>query len=189
MSKSGDRNKPTDLTEHAIAQRASELSRKIQPAYDLWPQICNSIKELPQEDYFPNNIANNRNNWMPMALAASLFIAVFSLGLTGYTVYSSDQSDMTSLTEISAVELIDKPYLVARASYLTVLAVDEKTMSPGVRAVLRKNLKIIDEATDEIRGALKLNPNDQYLTEALIMTHKKEIELLNQVAGYMHDAI
>ncbi len=183
--KDNSRNQPTDLAEHAIINRAHKLTSEIEPETDLWPAIVDAIRELPQEDV--NH--GTQNSWMPMALAASILIAVGSLGFIGYTNYSVQQSVAPLADNQSTIDLIEQPYQTAKASYMTAIAVNDNAMSPEVRAVLKKNLKIIDQASEEIRLALKSNPNDPFLTDALLMTRQKEIQLLNQVSAQRPDTI
>ena len=175
-------NQPTDLAEHSMLRQAKLMDKEIQPERDLWPEIVDKIRVLPQQDF-------NQPSWMPMALAASILIAVGALGFAGYTNYSVTQQFNPTFVEESTVDLIEKPYLLARASYLTALATEEQAMSPEVREILKKNLIIIDKATQEIRQALKDNPNDQFLTEALLLTRQKELQLLNQVTNRELDTI
>lgn len=176
-----------DLGENSIVQRARQLNRNIEPERDLWPAIAEKINEIPQQEHSPKK----NNSWMPMAMAASLMIAIGAISFAGYTYNSVNKWDgATDLNRnISSVQLIEQPYLIAKASYLTALATSEKQISSSVRDVLRKNLLIIDNAAREIRHALKNNPNDPFLTEALILTRQKELELLNQVTNQGLDTI
>ena len=182
-----ENNRPTDLAEHAITRQARMLNSDIEPENDLWPNIAEQIRDLPQEEV--NQPVNSR--WMPMAVAASMLIAVGAIGFAGYVNYSVQQQvgPTIVLEEQTTVELIEQPFMIARASYLTALVTQEQQMSPEVRDVLQKNLTIIDDATREIRKALKENPNDPFLTEALLLTRQKELALLNQVTSHGPDTI
>jgi hypothetical protein len=182
---SNDTNKPIDMAEHAIVRQAQMLDKEIQPEVDLWPKISQKIKNTPQES-FPKK---SQQSWMPMAMAASLMIAVGALGFAGYTSYSVQQPVGYKLAESSTISLIEQPYMVAKTGYLQSLATEENHMSPEVRAVLKKNLKIIDDATKEILSALNKNPNDPFLTQALLETRQKELNLLSQVTNHDQDTI
>ncbi len=180
-----DDEKLADLAEHSIRRQAGLLDKEIQPETELWPRIEAAIKNLPQQEV----INANTNRWMPMAMAASLLLAIGSLGFAGYTSYSVNQNTGTFVAEESTLNLIEQPYMVARTGYLTSLVTDEQQMSPEVREVLKKNLKIIDDAAREIHKALEENPNDPFLTDALLLTRQKEMDLLNQVASQGPDTI
>ena len=180
-----DHNEPTDLVEHSIIRQARMLNREIEPETDLWPAIANRIRELPQQEVNQTSI----NRWMPVALAASVLIAIGALGFAGYTNYSVQPQVVVTATEESTIDLIEQPFMAARASYLTTLVTEEQQMSPEVRDVLKKNLKIIDDATREIRLALIKNPNDSFLMDALLQTRQKELELFNIVTNQGHDTI
>ncbi|MFT5520447.1 MAG: hypothetical protein ACI9IA_001040 [Enterobacterales bacterium] len=182
-------NLTTDIAEQAIVRRAQELNKSIEPETDLWSGIANRIKDLPQHEAEQASTNSWKSTWMPMSLAASLLITVGSLSFAGYTNYSVNQQLMSSTDKESTLTLIEKPYLIARANYLTDFATKDQQMSAEVRSVLKKNLKIIDDATQEIRNALKENPNDPFLTDALILTHQKGIQLLSQVTIQGQDSI
>ena len=180
-----DENRPTDLAEHSIVRQARMLDKEMQPERDLWPEIADIIRDVPQLEFNQPNYVR----WMPMAMAASLMIAIGALGFAGFTNYSLKQQSLTSVIDETTVKLIDQPFMIARTSYLTALVTDEQQMSPEVREVLKKNLKIIDDATQEIREALKENPNDPFLTDALLLTRQKELALLNQITNQGLDTI
>ena len=180
-----NQNDPTDIAEHSIIRQARILNNEIEPETDLWPAIADRIRELPQQEVDQPRT----NHWMPVALAATVLIAISALSFVGYSNYALQQQvHMTAFNE-STIDLIEQPYLAARTSYLTTLATEEQQMSPEVREVLKKNLKIIDNATREIRLALAENPNDPFLTAALLQTRQKELELLNQVTYRGQDTI
>jgi len=177
--------KLADFAEHTIIRQARMLDKEIQPENDLWPEISNRIRGLPQQE----NMRPVSGRWMPMAVAASMFVAVGALTFAGYINYSVKQQRVPIIADQSTIDLIEQPFTVARTSYLTRLATEEQQMSPEVREVLKKNLKIIDDAAREIRQALKENPNDTFLTDALLQTRQKELALLNQVTSHGPDTI
>ena len=182
-------NLSTDIAEQVIVRKAQEMDKSIEPETDLWPGIVNRIKDLPQHEAEQSSISSWKSTWMPMSLAASMLITVGALSFAGYTNYSVNQQLMTTTEKESTLTLIEQPYLIARTNYLTDIATKDQQMSPEVRSVLKKNLKIIDDATQEIRNALKENPNDPFLTDALILTHQKGIQLLSQVTTQGQDSI
>jgi hypothetical protein len=182
-------NLTTDIAEQTIVKLAQELNKSIEPETDLWSGIANRIKDLPQDEVEQSSANSWKGTWMPMSLVASLMITVGALSFAGYTNYSVNQRLMTTTEKESTLTLIEKPYLIARANYLTDFATKDQQMSAEVRSVLKKNLKIIDDATQEIRNALLENPNDPFLTDALILTHQKGIRLLSQVTSQGQDSI
>ena len=186
MKKNINENMPTNIVEHSIARQVKQLATEIEPSSDLWPNIADKIRDLPQQEFNQPK----QKAWMPMAMAASLLLAVASLGFAGYTNYSLQQNSLIVVEgKESTVDLIEEPFMIARVSYMTALATDEMQMSEEVRAVLKKNLKIIDDASLEIRAALIKNPNDPFLTDALLLTRQKELQLLNQVSNQGLDSI
>lgn len=174
-----DNDKPIDLAEHSIARQAGQLNKELQPETDLWPAIAEKISELPQEE----SGSSKRHRWMPMAMAASLLLAVGAIGFSGYSHYSLQQQIDSQIVEASASTLIEQPYSMVRTGYMEMMARDDSQMTPEVREVLKKNLKIIDDATEEIRKALKANPNDPFLLDALLLIREQELQLFNQVTN------
>lgn len=178
-------NEPIDLVEHSIIRQARMLDKEIEPEIDLWPAIANRIRALPQQEVNQTSI----HRWMPVALAASVLIAIGALGFAGYTNYTVQQQVAVTAIEESTIDLIEQPFMAARASYLKTLVTEEQQMSPEVREVLKKNLKIIDDATREIRLALIENPYDPFLTDALLQTREKELHLYTMVTNRGQDTI
>jgi len=181
-------NNLTDISAESIIRKAKTLPAEIQPDNDLWPNIALTISELPQEE------ANHKksNSWMPLAMAASLLIAVGSISFAGYTHFSLAQQISTVANineEQSVIDLIEQPYRVAKSSYVSSLVTQRQVMSQEVEDVLTENFKIIEDASEKIREALKNNPNDPFLADALLLIHQKEIDLLNQVTNQGQDPI
>ena len=176
----------TDFSDRQIVKQAEALRDDgVKPERDLWPAIAERVRELPQETVQ----TAPQKNWMPVAMAASLMIAIGSLGFAGYTSMRVNQELQQTAQAESMIDSIEAPFQMARASYLRAIASQEHEMSPEVREVLRKNLKIIHEAADEIRTALRANPEDPFLAEALVLANQKELQLLNQMTQQGQESI
>lgn len=172
-----DENKTVDLVEHSIRRQLKMLDKTIEPDKDLWPEIAEKIRGIPQhEGHQPVT-----RRWLPAAMAASLLIVIGALGFTGYSNYTVQHQDDSIIVDGSTIALIEQPFKVARSGYQSVLVANKQQISPHIRALLEKNLQIIDDATQEIRLALKENPNDPFLTDALLLIRQKELQLLNQI--------
>jgi hypothetical protein len=70
------------------------------------------------------------------------------------------------------------------AAELLTTAIDERRhrLSPETRAVLDKNLEIIDRAIAELREALERAPSDPANAQALQAMHEQKVELLRWVS-------
>jgi hypothetical protein len=122
-------------------------------------------------------------SWMPFALAASLAMTAISLAFSSYLFLNQTESVPIASNSIpgNVIDMIDQPYLLARAAYLEDIVVRGESLDPDVRKVLKDNLDIIDQAIAEIRTALDENPGDALLINALIQTREKEMALLRKL--------
>ncbi len=178
MNQSDDNESITPIGDRRRGQLAPRLKATHEPEKDLWPMIEHGIQS--------SQVKQPAFQWMPYALAASLLVSILSISLSGYLYVN--QQELTAQINIepatvSNLELIEKPYIIAKTTYLTEIATDHRQLTPELKEVLRNNLEIIETAASEIHAALKANPNDAFLMDTLIQTREKEIELLRQVTS------
>lgn len=159
-----------------IIRQASELEPTHRPERDLWQDIQSNLTPKAKPKF----------NWMPYALAATVILSVLSISFNGYLMIQTKSVQTASNTNI---EEIEKPYILARTALLEEIVTNENQLSPEMREVLDVNLEIIDNALNEIRKELKINPNDAYLIEALVTTREKELELFRQLTVHRYATI
>lgn len=177
----GPRNPPDD----GLLAQAAELPKDIEPARDLWPGIAARLGEAPRAE------AHSGFRW-PMALAAGFAIAAVSALLTWGVIrerapasgpviaQSAAPADIVPVhygpnSGLTAAELAARDALAARFRETIT------RLRPETRAVIAKNLAIMQSAADEIDAALARDPASGMLKGMLVGTYKRELQLYSTV--------
>lgn len=166
----------------AIMAGAKQLPMSIQPARDLWPEIDAQLDVTPIRE---------RTLWsmrFPLAAAAAVLVVVSS-ALTAYLVSQRGdvRSDERWPVNVLGVSLVSEwrtsedEYLKATVELLETLDLVKGQLPPETVAMIEANLRIIDEAIQESRAALAVDPNNGELVEALSARYRKKLEVLQQV--------
>jgi predicted anti-sigma-YlaC factor YlaD len=169
-------------TLRAILADAKELPRSIAPARDLWPAIDARLDATPIRE---------RTLWSmryPLAAAAALMIAISS-ALTAYLVNereaaSSVEQRPTASSDVLLVRAwrsTEDEYLKATVELLEALEILKERLPPETAEMVETNLRIIDEAIQESRAALAVDPSNGELVEALSARYRTKLEVLQQV--------
>ena len=155
---------------------AARLAKDIRPQRDLWPEIEASIaaRQAP---------AGQRPRRVPVfAQAAALVLLVgASSGLT-YLVVRDDAPVAPVEYEISRVfdqVAYGEDYQLARDG----LEQELERLSPEARQDVRRNLKVIRAAINDISVALETDPDNPLLQQLLLDTYRDELKVMSQVNG------
>ena len=165
-----------DIGLHALVRRVQALPQDVPPERSLWPAIEAQISKLPQQ--------RPRRPMLPLAIAASLFMAASALGLSVYTfmVPAPIAQIAAADPKLDALGSIDAGYTPARLTYLRDLAMRQLTVDPKTRALLIENLRVIEATGKQIRASLQRYPGDPLLLDALELVSSNELEILEQLA-------
>ncbi len=137
------------------------LPRDIKPERDLWPAISARITAKRQRV---------RPLWA-YGLAAGVLLVACG-GLLWFTAaHRAAQAPMLAESSTDA-------YLNARASYAEYTVQTAPNVSPQTRAVILKNLKVIEASMQQIQQALKNDPNNTRLRSLLYDLYQNEAALL-----------
>lgn len=139
------------------------LDRDIKPGRDLWPGIASRIAAKPQRV---------RPLWA-YGLAAGMVLAACGSLLWFTATHRATQASMAARMEAPT-----DPYLNARASYAEYSVQTAPNVSPQTRAVILKNLKVIEASMQQIQQALKDDPNNARLRSLLYDLYQNEAALL-----------
>ncbi|KRG70138.1 hypothetical protein [Pseudoxanthomonas dokdonensis] len=135
------------------------LRRDASPGHDLWPAIAGRIASLPQQQAEPGFHPVSR--WWPMALAASLLLAVgmvWQAGLLPSATAPGVQREAASLTR----------------DYQSAMTQLDQRPPP---TELADSLKALDDSASQIRAALRRDPHSRLLLEQLRRTYTQRINL------------
>ncbi len=165
-----------------LEQLARDLPREIQPTRDLWPDIAHQITR-------ESTARGHPRGWLPLALAASVLIAVSSAVTLWLVMPMSEPAweaagivwqdpGVMAMRYAGAVEAEFAPARVALRAQLP-RQLDQ--LSPAARDSVLDNLREIDTATQEIRGAIGRDPGAIYLVQMLVALYAREIDILRQL--------
>jgi hypothetical protein len=82
----------------------------------------------------------------------------------------------------SSVETAEAEYVRAARSLEETIRSRESTLTPETVAAVEKNLRVIDEALEQVRVALREDPGSRELMRLLVATHQRKVAVLRRVA-------
>lgn len=139
------------------------LPREVQPAHDLWPGIAARLAARPRAV---------RPLWT-YGLAASLLLAVAAGSLwVGFGRHADGGA------AAPAASIGDNAYFAQRAAFAESTVQGATNLSPETRAVILKNLRIIESSMQQIQQALVNDPNNPRLRALLYDLYQNEARLL-----------
>jgi anti-sigma factor RsiW len=170
-------------------QRATRaLPRGIAPERDLLPGIRARVGKAGMQ-------RGERSSWMRWAgLAASLVVLTGAVWF-GLRALDTDRATGPATAKGSAgpallaadvnlaeFEAAESEYEEAAAHLLEIVESRREELSPETLAVIEENLRIIDEAIDEVREALKEQPGDTRNGHMLNALYRQKVEFLWMVS-------
>lgn len=165
-----------------LEQLTRDLPRDIQPTRDLWPDIRHQITR--------ESAARGRpRGWLPLALAASVLIAVSSTVTLWLVMPMSEPAweaagivwQDPAILATRYAGAVEAEFAPARVALHAQLPRRLDQLSPKAKDNVLNNLREIDTATQEIRGAIGRDPDAIYLVEMLVALYAREIDLLRQL--------
>lgn len=152
---------------------ARSMPRAIQPGRDLWAGIEGRLS--PAARAVAPSARSSR--YRPLVqLAAALFLLI--AGATLATVYQRGRSPSGFVME-------QQRYAQATADLARKLADDPAHLSASTRAVVERNLAIVDQAIREAEDALTTDPGNTELEQMVLARYAQRLDLLKRatVAG------
>ncbi|MGE0439358.1 MAG: zf-HC2 domain-containing protein [Gemmatimonadales bacterium] len=149
-----------------IGERAGRLPRSIAPARDLWTEIAPRLERRPRR--FAVSV------WS-LAAAALVLIAVSSAA-TVALVRRTASPDPAGFAELEV------GYQNAALELSGVYRRSRDSLAPETRAVLERNLDVIERALAEARAALDADPANRALEAVVVAAYKRKIEFLERAS-------
>lgn len=171
-----------------VLEHSKSLKPSIEPARDLWPEIAEQIdRGKVVEGRFGKAVVRTA---VAAAAAAVVVVAV----LVGYTVGRQQNGTValgeTPTPEIVAVgfepgsfEYVEAEFTQARAELIAILDQRRHTLSPETLRVVDGNLRVIDDAIEQISEALGRDPDNPQLSHRLASAYRQQIQLLRTAAS------
>jgi anti-sigma factor RsiW len=147
---------------------AAALPRSLAPARDLWPGVVAGITR-------PSYRAR-RAIPTPVLIAAAVALMLASSLATAYWLGRRDAERPGRFIALQA------EYLRAATELATRVEADEPKLAPATRAIVERNLKVIDAAIRETEAALANDPGNQSLERMLWARYQQRLELLQRAA-------
>ena len=151
--------------EDKLQKSVDRLARDIAPGRDLWPGITARIQKRQR----------NRAPWA-YGLAASFLVAVAAGGLWFGLAHHAPETG--AAPELAAAPSPEAQYFAQRAAYAENSVETAPNVSPATRAVILKNLQIIEGSMQQIEGALEKDPSNPRLRALLYDLYQNEARLL-----------
>ena len=158
--------RPDDET--FLQSHVDGLPRAIEPPRDLWPSI--DARLAPRTRARPRRAV--------FQLAAAVALVALSAAATWFL------ARRTAPPVIVATAPVDRDGLarLARAGDVMEEGLGSADLAPETRAVLARNLVVIDSAIAECQRALDADPGSPVLAGLLRAAHRQRVEFLQQAA-------
>ena len=176
----------TDLTSIRVA--ASSLDEHV-PSPRLWAKIASSIEQRQRQPWWQRELGGGFSAWIPATAAASIAVLLFVAAWSGWNHRRTDLPPQPS-TGSAATQPIpaEQHYERAIAGLQQLADAQNAVLDPETRAVLRKNLAVIDRAIDESRAALVREPASALAQESLLDALESKVTLLQDTVALASDA-
>jgi hypothetical protein len=155
--------RPDDET--FLQSHISDLPRSIDPPHDLWPPIAARL--APRARARP----------LLFQLAAAIALIAISSAVTWYMVKRPD-AGVVATAPVDQAEFVR----LARAGDNMREGLAWENLAPETRAVLARNLVVIDSAIAESQRALDADPGSPVLAGLVRAAHRQRVEFLQQAA-------
>lgn len=152
-----------DETIRWVRQRTAALPREVAPSRDLWDGIAPRLAR-PRRRY-------------AVPLSALVAAAVLLVAASATTTLWLSRASSPAPSGFAGTEA---GYLSATLELSELYARARETMTPETRAVLERNLHVIEQALGEARAALRSDPADRSLEAIVTTAYRRKIEFLER---------
>ncbi|HEY7412349.1 MAG TPA: hypothetical protein VII13_16510 [Vicinamibacteria bacterium] len=170
--------------QRALLARVAALPEEMEPSRDLWPEIARRARGSGS----PARRSGFALSWTS-GLAAAAALAAASSALTAIALRSrpapagapAPVARPVAAGATDDLRRSEEEYLRAAATLMTALEGQRAGLPPETVAAVEQNLQAIDRALGDIRAALAQDPSSTRLAHMLVSTHRKKLDLLEQV--------
>ena len=155
------------MNDDKLKAALKQLPREVDPSRDLWPGIEARLARRPRAV---------RPLWA-YSLAASVLLAVVAGALWSVGLHQGSKSG-TPQTIVAQGSSQQDTYFAQRAAYAEQSVESATDLSPATRAVILKNLRIIESSMRDMQAALDKDPDNPRLRALLFDLYQNEARLL-----------
>ena len=176
----------TDLI--SIRMAASTLDEHIPPPR-LWARIAASIDEQQRLPWWQRQLGGAFSAWVPTAVVTSI-IMLFAAGVWSVWQQRGIETPQQVAAPLSEPESVpaERHYEEAIAGLQQLADAQNAALDPETRAVLTKNLAVIDRAISESRAALAQEPASTLAQESLLDALETKVALLQDTVALASDS-
>jgi uncharacterized membrane protein len=174
-----------DLT--SIRLTASTLDQHVPPPR-LWAKIASEIDERQRRPWWSRQFGAAFSVWVPAAVAASigLLLVVGAWNTWKQTPVETPPAVAAPSSGPEPVP-VEQHYEQAIAGLQKLADAQNSALDPATRAVLTKNLEVIDRAINESRAALAEEPASTLAQETLLDALETKVALLQDTVALAND--
>jgi hypothetical protein len=153
----------------------------------LWGRIASSIDDRQQQPWWQRQVAGAFSAWVPVTAAA--VVALLAAGLWSARPQKPADTPAQAASP-SAPEPVpaEQHYEQAIAGLQQLADAQNAALDPETRAVLTKNLAVIDRAIRESRAAVAQEPSSTLAQESLLDALETKVALLQDTVALATDS-
>ena len=171
----------------SVRLTASTLDEHVPPPR-LWARIASSIDDQQRQPWWQRQLGGTFSAWVPAAVAASIALLLLA---GGWNVWEQSRGETPQQGGVAQPEGESVPaeqhYEQAIAGLQQLADAQNAALDPETRAVLTKNLAVIDRAIDESRAALAQEPASTLAQESLLDALETKVALLQDTVALASD--
>jgi hypothetical protein len=171
-----------------LQRQTASLSRQVEPPSDLWLEISERIESRKLV------VAPFGSSIRRFAAAAAAAAVIIAAVLVAYMVGRQHSTpmvvEMTPTPNVMAARLdatsmaaVESDFRQARSELMAILDQRRDSLSPETLEVVDSNLRLIDEAIEQISDALGDDPDNPQLSHRLAFAYRQQIQLLRRATN------
>jgi anti-sigma factor RsiW len=168
-----------------LRSRTASLASSIEPARDLWPEIADRIES---RKLVAGRFRHPLRSAVIAAAAAAVLVGAVIVGyLAGRQNGRSTVVEATPTVDVQwasypvrSIAELREEFERARSELLAALESRRPSLSPEALEVVDSNLRLIDDAIEEITAALAEDPDNIRLGDRLAAAYRHQIDLLQR---------
>lgn len=172
----------------SIRLAASTLDEHIPPPR-LWATIASVIDEQQRQPWWQRQLGGAFSAWVPVAVAVSITLLLVAGGWNTWQQWWVETPQQASVPQPETETVpAEQHYEQAIAGLQQLADAQNAALDPETRAVLTKNLAVIDRAINESRAALAQEPASTLAQESLLEALETKVSLLQDTVALASDA-
>jgi anti-sigma factor RsiW len=162
----------------ALLGDIATLPRQIAPERNLLPDIHSAIG---------NGSLGGRtlHSVRPLLAAAAVILVALSSAVTAWLMRERSETDNApaiATTEHDEFLRSEAHYVSATEDLAAVVRAQKNQLSPETLRIVEQNIAVIDAALQEARDALSADPGNVALSQIVLATYEKKLDLLRRAA-------